>query len=694
MNVESNETHVDVIGDVHGCYDELIELVETLGYVKSDRDSLYRHPEGRHLVFVGDLTDRGPKNRLALLFALRHAEAGVATYVMGNHDYKLGRVLKGNDVRIGHGLQDTLDELHDMSENQKLKLSERILGLPIFATFDDGKLLVAHAAPPPNGGSKRKTFSTCLYGHTTGRKTDAGFPERLNWVPNYNSTATDDTPFVVYGHVTHQEPYITDKACCIDTACFAGNELSAFRWPEHKVVSVKSRQTWEGETNLVLHDTKTSPTPTRGIDPSPITTLHLPTLLQKFTEREEEMLYLIDTDAKLKKREHPNGLVIANSSPSLFEPEEEHQLFAKGIVYTRDPYRLVSMPLVKMYNHTMREVSDKTTQEMLADPEVTVTFPEKADGTLIQLFEHDGEIYLTTRSVLEGTETERDEGNFDYTGEARRILDEKYPIALDPDVVRGFTFLFELIHPESRIVTDYGDLEDMILLAAYQHAHNNGVARYWPSSSLRRMDHFAGFRVTDYYEPQQGDFESNVKAILDELNAREDMPEGVIAVFEKGDAIQHRIKIKTQAYLRYHRLKFHCNFKSVVQIAWHNEDLHEWDAFLAYLRNNGLTEEEVESFYREHFDEFTQWLDTVKRNESEARTWLENFNTRVDKSDERAYYKTMAADAREEMPDLFGLIMQMARKGATLIDVMRVFPAYDGLKGEIDKWRKENASTT
>lgn len=46
----------DVIGDIHGCYNELIELIEKLGYQNHDGD--LSHPEGRKLVFLGDLTDR------------------------------------------------------------------------------------------------------------------------------------------------------------------------------------------------------------------------------------------------------------------------------------------------------------------------------------------------------------------------------------------------------------------------------------------------------------------------------------------------------------------------------------------------------------------------------------------------------------------------------------------------------------
>ena len=50
----------DIIGDVHGCIDELRDLLDRLGY-QPDGDGV-RHPEGRTLIFLGDLNDRGPSS--------------------------------------------------------------------------------------------------------------------------------------------------------------------------------------------------------------------------------------------------------------------------------------------------------------------------------------------------------------------------------------------------------------------------------------------------------------------------------------------------------------------------------------------------------------------------------------------------------------------------------------------------------
>lgn len=58
----------DIIGDVHGCADELFELLDRLGY--SDGGGFFAHPDGRRAIFLGDLCDRGPRNVDVLRSAL------------------------------------------------------------------------------------------------------------------------------------------------------------------------------------------------------------------------------------------------------------------------------------------------------------------------------------------------------------------------------------------------------------------------------------------------------------------------------------------------------------------------------------------------------------------------------------------------------------------------------------------------
>jgi protein phosphatase len=107
----------DIIGDVHGCADELQALLIKLGYRVEwaddggDRKVNVTHPAGRKVVFVGDLTDRGPNSPDALRIAMSMTAAGMAYAVQGNHDQKLERWLAGRKVKIAHGLQQTIDQL-------------------------------------------------------------------------------------------------------------------------------------------------------------------------------------------------------------------------------------------------------------------------------------------------------------------------------------------------------------------------------------------------------------------------------------------------------------------------------------------------------------------------------------------------------------------------------------------------------
>ncbi len=73
----------DLIGDIHGHADELMQLLQRLGYQK--QQGIFRHPE-RKVVFLGDFIDRGPQIRQVLEIVRPMVEAGAALSVMGNHE--------------------------------------------------------------------------------------------------------------------------------------------------------------------------------------------------------------------------------------------------------------------------------------------------------------------------------------------------------------------------------------------------------------------------------------------------------------------------------------------------------------------------------------------------------------------------------------------------------------------------------
>jgi Calcineurin-like phosphoesterase len=75
----------DIIGDIHGHADTLEILLSRLGYRR--RFGVYKHRDGRHVVFVGDFIDRGPKIRETLHLVRDMVESGNALAVMGNHEF-------------------------------------------------------------------------------------------------------------------------------------------------------------------------------------------------------------------------------------------------------------------------------------------------------------------------------------------------------------------------------------------------------------------------------------------------------------------------------------------------------------------------------------------------------------------------------------------------------------------------------
>src|SRR5438067_6787120 len=96
----------DIIGDIHGCFDELLELLRTLGYEIERRgdDVLKRFevvaPAGRKSIFLGDLVDRGPNTPDVLRLVMSMVESGCALCVPGNHDTKLLRKHRGRNLQI------------------------------------------------------------------------------------------------------------------------------------------------------------------------------------------------------------------------------------------------------------------------------------------------------------------------------------------------------------------------------------------------------------------------------------------------------------------------------------------------------------------------------------------------------------------------------------------------------------------
>jgi protein phosphatase len=233
----------DIIGDVHGCCDELCDLLVQLGYAVTEQAGVWQvaPPPGRMAIFLGDLVDRGPKIAAVLKLVMRMTAAGSALCVPGNHDAKLVRALRGKPVQIAHGLAESLTQLEAEPPEFRTQVADFLDGLVSHYILDDGKLVVAHAgmqeAMQGRGSGRVRDFA--LYGETTGETDEFGLPIRYNWAAEYRGRAR-----VVYGHTPVPAPDWLNRTINIDTGCVFGGQLTALRYPELELVSVPAARTY------------------------------------------------------------------------------------------------------------------------------------------------------------------------------------------------------------------------------------------------------------------------------------------------------------------------------------------------------------------------------------------------------------------------------------------------------------------
>jgi protein phosphatase len=240
-NLSSEEGPFDIIGDVHGCFDELVELLEKLGYQVNRDMFLAKSSEGRKAIFLGDLVDRGPDTVKVLKLVMNMTEQGQALCVPGNHDLKLQRYLSGKHVRETKILRQTVTDLQNESEEFRKKVTIFLGSLISHYLLDHGNLVVAHAGLPERyqGRSSARVRDFCLFGETTGEYDSYGLPVRLDWTNDYHGRA-----LVVYGHIPRTEVAKQNNTIGLDTSCVFGGYLSAWRYPEGKIVQVKAHKVY------------------------------------------------------------------------------------------------------------------------------------------------------------------------------------------------------------------------------------------------------------------------------------------------------------------------------------------------------------------------------------------------------------------------------------------------------------------
>ncbi|RSD28630.1 polynucleotide kinase-phosphatase [Mesobacillus subterraneus] len=243
---------IDIIGDIHGCYDEMIELLAKLGY-KKDNDDFYRHPEGRKFLSIGDVMSRGPESLKTMMFFYRHVENGLAYMIDSNHGWKIARWLDGKKVTLAHGDEKVEQEFvqyeqehgSEKAEEWKSKLKDFLLDAPSHYILKKNcipSVVCAHAGIKDEyiGKQSRDVSDFSRYGDTDGFD-EKGKPVRKDWFIGHKTSQ-----LIVWGHDPKPQPLKINQTLNIDQGVVFGGKLTAFRYPESQIVSVQAKEDYSG----------------------------------------------------------------------------------------------------------------------------------------------------------------------------------------------------------------------------------------------------------------------------------------------------------------------------------------------------------------------------------------------------------------------------------------------------------------
>jgi hypothetical protein len=208
-----------VVGDIHGCYDELRDLLDRAALGAEDR-----------VVSVGDLVVKGWKNREVLdLFS----EDARFAAVLGNHDRALLRHWRGEGVALKESQERALQEL---AAGNEARYSAYIQSLPL--VLDLGSHLVVHAGLRPGVALAAQAVEDLTELRTLGG--DRTSREGLPWYEAYSGSQ-----IVLFGHWPAPEPRRGPRALGLDTGCVYGFQLTAYVIETGEFLSVQARRAYE-----------------------------------------------------------------------------------------------------------------------------------------------------------------------------------------------------------------------------------------------------------------------------------------------------------------------------------------------------------------------------------------------------------------------------------------------------------------
>lgn len=276
------------------------------------------------------------------------------------------------------------------------------------------------------------------------------------------------------------------------------------------------------------------------------------------------------------------------------------EIISRGLIINNKTGEIVARPFDKFFNWL--EGGRKAGGHI-----VTVT--EKRDGSMGVLYRHQGDFRIATRGSFTSPQAIR----------ATQILNDYYDLSDLPDEL---TLIFEIIYPGNRIVVDYGDLEELTLLAA----RNRYTGEYVPHfPDLVRIAYDYGFPLPEVYNIVE------ISELLERTGTLDVNNEGYVVLFSDGS----RWKFKGDQYLEMHKLISSLTPKRVLSAIEANslarvleivpdeyyDLIKSWEALIKDHIENVLTDIET-AFDMAPKDDRKQYAIWVKNNHPDLHSYM------------------------------------------------------------------------
>lgn len=474
---ECGDNRVIAVGDIHGCFEEFIALLEKCDF-RLGHDIV---------VSVGDLVDRGPQIKDVMKWFRMQTRHGYAYVAKGNHDDKAQRYWMGNKVSESHGLSQTIEQCKDMNHNSLVSWMDTFPHIIRVPDVNGKPTYIVHAGVDGRKPMEQQRTETCIYARFLDGK---NFFDSENGIPWWETL--DGSYNIISGHIIQENPRPVECSYCLDSGAYEGGGLRGLiiEGGQATIVEVPS-----------------------GTYCQPIC---------KFDQ-------VAKRDALVKRGQlrcdDLDDLRVYTYTDKCVHDKNWNEIttHSRGHIFDRSTGELVACSLPKFFN-----VGETPETQMNVLPwYVGYDIFEKKDGWLGNLYRHNGQFAISTR------------GSFHSPGAvwATEFLRNNYDLTYLPDEV---TLVFELISPITKIIVDYGDTEDLVLLAAF----NRHTGEEYPWSYVCDIACLYKFSLPDKLRPPF----DQCQLMLENCDGKE--IEGFVVRFLDGT----RVKIKSEDYLRRARI--------------------------------------------------------------------------------------------------------------------------------------------